>query len=291
MYSYILASVQDPDDHQRLNLSAAFAWIDPSDYLVRIGSRSQDPLFVRITEADSLALKEWLTEKQRDPTAALSDIAHVVSRNSRYPVASEFALKTIGSMTSDKFAAFEQKRDSEQIQKGGGKRQKGHKNDSLGGSSPSYTAQPARGEAAIAGLRAQEHQRVARNARMNRLQQTTGFVKGGPQDRIMARPEACRQSQRGPFHRGVTCRYARNDLELRLLEGLTRRRKKIAPAALRSGRVDFGGSSTGNANVAFEQKFGIACETLPPLGGGKPQEGEDTPTPCEMSVVQTLNPL
>ena len=58
MYSYVLASAQDPDDQQWLNLSAAFAWLDPIDHLIRRGSRSHDPLFARITEAEALARKE-----------------------------------------------------------------------------------------------------------------------------------------------------------------------------------------------------------------------------------------
>ena len=125
MYSYVLASVQDPGDQQWLNLSAAFAWLDTIDYLVRLGSRSQDPLFARITEAESLARNEWLAEAQRGPLATLSDITHVVSLGFRYPVASEFALKTTQSKANDKRIAFEQKYAPEQLPKGGGERQKG----------------------------------------------------------------------------------------------------------------------------------------------------------------------
>ena len=125
MCSYVIASAQDPDGQQWLNLSAAFAWLDPVDYLVCLGSRSQDPLFARITEAESLARNEWLAEAQRGPLATLSDITHVVSLGFRYPVASEFALKTTQSKANDKRIAFEQKYAPEQLPKGGGERQKG----------------------------------------------------------------------------------------------------------------------------------------------------------------------
>ena len=107
---------------------------------------------------------------------------------------------------------------------------RGDKNDSYGGSQSSGYALPAREDAALAGIRAQEQKRVNRNARMNRLQRNTGFVEDGPKDRNMTRPEACHQCSRpGGCQRGNKRRYARNDPELRLLEDLTRRGKKIPP--------------------------------------------------------------
>ena len=70
---------------------------------------------------------------------------------------------------------------------------------------------------------------------MNRLSANTGFVENGPEARAMARPEQCRQSFRtGGFQRGADCRYARIDLELRILEDSTRRYKKIHSLELRS---------------------------------------------------------
>ena len=106
----------------------------------------------------------------------------VASRTWKYPVASEFALKTQQPQAEGKRLASDQKRAPEllqqqrQQQKGGGKRQKGNKgNDTYGGSSPSYTVVPARGnpEAAPAGLQRQEQARDARNARMNRVADNT----------------------------------------------------------------------------------------------------------------------
>ena len=133
IYSYALASVQDPDDQQWVNLSAALAWVGPIANLMRIGSRASDPLFARITESEALASKDWLPAAQRDPTASLSDITHVCSRTWRYPVASVFALPSAqGKARQTKVAqdhkwAFEllQKQNSDAHQnKGGGRNRK-----------------------------------------------------------------------------------------------------------------------------------------------------------------------
>ena len=91
---------------------------------------------------------------------------------------------------------------------------------------------------------------------MGRLAVNAGFVENGMGDRDTARPAQCQQSFRpGGCQRGAACRYARNDLELRTLEAMTRQSKKIHPSGLRSGRVDFGSASSHlarNENLAFE---------------------------------------
>ena len=80
----------------------------------------------------------------------------------------------------------------------------------------------------------------------------------------MALPETCHQSARpGGCQRGGARRYASNDLELCLLEDLTRRCKKIRPSRIRPGKVDFGPSKV-NETLAPEQKSDIARETGPP---------------------------
>ena len=120
MRAYGLASVRGPGDQQWLNMSAAFARIDPIEHVVCIGSRSRDPTSERITEEACLARKEWTPEDQRDPTDSLSDIMRNVSKNSRYPLETEFVLKTTQSRMEEKRIAFENRTSSGGNKGGGG---------------------------------------------------------------------------------------------------------------------------------------------------------------------------
>ena len=73
--------------------------------------------------------------------------------------------------------AFETKRATSEGFKGG-KRQRGNISDKYGRIQPPHTAQVARGcgGIALAGVRAQEQQRINRNDRMIRLARNTGFA-------------------------------------------------------------------------------------------------------------------
>ena len=136
-----------------MNLSAALAWVEPIENLMRIGSRSVDTFFARITEAESLARKDWLKEAQRGPTAPLSDIMHACDRTWRYAVSSAFSAKTQQGENWEKKLEKDSKRALESFHvqqqarfdaqlasenKGGGKRRKGNKsNGQIGGGSSS----------------------------------------------------------------------------------------------------------------------------------------------------------
>ena len=93
IYSYVLAAAQDPDENQRMSLSSALPWMGPIGKLVFLGSRSQDPLFARITEAESAARTEWPAMSQRGPMSTMSEIVMECGKNLRYPMPSEFAAK------------------------------------------------------------------------------------------------------------------------------------------------------------------------------------------------------
>ena len=259
MYSCILAAVQDPDDRQWLNISSAFAWLGPIEHVVCIGIRSRDNLFAEITESEATARREWIAISQRGPPMPLSAVMCESSKRPKYLLPSEFAPKTASSK-------WENKRVASDKGVGNGK-PKGGDIDSYGGIHPSYGhPPPALRGTARDGLGAQEQTRVHRNARMNRLAQNTGFKETEPNGRNMARPERCHQSQRdGGCPRGNSCRYAHNDLELRLIQDLERQGNKVRPEPRRTGQIAYSVSASApNENFSLEQQKCLMCvEHLP----------------------------
>ena len=90
MYSYALASAQDPDGDQWLSSPSALMWVEPIGKLVCLGRRSQGPLFARLSEVESATRKERLAMSRRDPMQTLSEVITESLRNVRYPLPSEF---------------------------------------------------------------------------------------------------------------------------------------------------------------------------------------------------------
>ena len=173
MYSYVLASVQDPDDQQRINLSSALARMGPIEHLIRLGVRSQGSLFAKITDAEAARRREWLAISQRGPPRDLSGATYESSKMFRYPLPSEFDPKTAQSQRGNKRV------DSD---KGAGKgNPKRGKYDSYGGIPPSVPP-PSFRRNAPDGIRAQGQQRLNRNAWVCRLAQNTGFAETEPGD-------------------------------------------------------------------------------------------------------------
>ena len=230
MYSYVLASAQDPDENQWLSLSSALLWLEPVEKLACLGSRSQDPLFAKISEVEAAARKEWLAMSQRDPMQTLSEVIVESLRNIRYPLPSEFVPKL----------SAEQQRKRSWLS-----------DSSAGASASTYTGAPAMSfpkskgkgslgaDAARAALLGEEQKRIARARRMNELARNTGFVEETPEDRSCIRPVDCHNSQKPKgCNRGDACRYCHSPQELRLVKELTRQNRKVKPLDLRSGRVE-----------------------------------------------------
>ena len=218
MYSYVLASSQDPDENQWISLSSALAWLEPLGKLVCLGSRSQDSLFARLSEVGSAARREWLAMSQRDPMQTLSDVILESLRNMRCPLPSEFTPK----------ATAEQQR------------KRSWQTDLSGFASPSFSQPKSKGKGgdARANLLGIEQKRIARARRMNELAQNTGFVEESYGDRSCLRPVECRNSQKSKgCARGIGCRYCHSPDELRLVKELLKQNRKVKPEDLRQGRV------------------------------------------------------
>ena len=90
MYSYGLSAAQDPDDNHWMSLTSAYAWMGTIEKLVCLGRRSQDPLFERITAAESSMRREWHSMSHRDPMSTLSEIITGTGKMVRYHLPSDF---------------------------------------------------------------------------------------------------------------------------------------------------------------------------------------------------------
>ena len=105
VYSYVLASVQDPDAHQRRNLSSAFAWLGPIETAFFIGIRSQDTLFAKIDEEDSARRRGWIPISLRFPPLSLYGVMYESPNQFRDAMPSEFVPKTAESKFANKRVA------------------------------------------------------------------------------------------------------------------------------------------------------------------------------------------
>ena len=110
---------------------------------------------------------------------------------------------------------------------------------------------------------------------MGELARNAGFVEESYGDRSFLRPVARRNSQKpNGCARGNSCRYSRNEHELRLVTVLARQNRKVRHEDIRAGRVsnlpNVGGATASN------QPWGMNEDEIPAF-----RAVEQTVSPCE----------
>ena len=238
-----------------MSLSSALSWAGPIEKLVCLGIRSKDPLRARLTEAESAARRERLAMSQREPMSTLSGIIMEAGGDLRNPLPIEFAPK-VSADVERKRSWQSDSSGFNNAPKGG---QKGQKGDD---------------RTALFDI---EQKPLARIKRMAELAQNTGFVEESYGGRSCLRPVEFHNSHKpNGCARGDSCRYGRNDYELRLVKELTRVGRKVRPEEIRNSRVTNLPNVGGSPASAHLQPWGMGENEIPAF-----RAEEQTVSTCE----------